>query len=169
MTAAAALLAFVTVQRLGELMLARRNTRRLKARGAVEIGAAHYPLIVLLHAAWLAGLWALAWDRAPRPGWVAVYAVLQGLRVWTLASLGGRWTTRIVVLPGEPLVRRGPYRFMPHPNYAVVVGELAVLPLAFGLPVYALAFSILNAAVLTIRIRAEGAALRPPKPLSTVA
>ena len=160
MILAVAILGFVTVQRLGELVLARRNTRRLLARGAVETGAEHYPLIVGLHAAWLVGLWALAWDQPANLAWLAVYAVLQGLRVWTLASLGERWTTRILTVPGEPLVRRGPYRLIPHPNYVVVAGELAVLPLVFDLPVYALVFSLLNASVLWIRIHAENAALR---------
>ncbi|CAN7335377.1 isoprenylcysteine carboxylmethyltransferase family protein [Phenylobacterium sp. LjRoot219] len=153
-------LAFVTAQRLGELAFAGRNTRRLLARGAVESGAGHYPLIVALHGAWLAGLWLLAWDRRPSLAWLALYALLQMLRLWTLSTLGDRWTTRIITLPGEPLVRRGPYRFLPHPNYLVVAGEVAVLPLVFGLPAYALGFSLLNAVVLWIRIRAENAALR---------
>lgn len=160
MIAAVLILGLVTAQRLGELALSRRNTRRLMARGAREAGSAHYPLIVGLHAAWLAGLWWLAWDRPVRAPWLAVYLALQGLRIWTLASLGERWTTRIVVLPGEPLVRRGPYRLFPHPNYAVVAGEIAVLPLVFGMALYAAVFSALNAAVLWIRIRAESAALR---------
>jgi methyltransferase len=156
------ILALVTAERLGELALARRNTRRLLARGAVESGAGHYPLIVALHAAWLAGLWLLAWDRPASLPWLGVYVVIEGLRVWTLASLGGRWTTRIIVPPGAPPVRRGPYRFLRHPNYLVVVGEIAVLPLVFGLPGYALVFSALNAAALWVRIRAENTALRSP-------
>ena len=113
-----------------------------------------------LHAAWLTGLWVLAWDRTVHAGWLDAYLVLQGLRAWVLLSLGSRWTTRIITLPGETLVRRGPYRFVPHPNYLVVAGEIAVLPLVFGLPLYALAFSALNAVVLAIRIRAETRALR---------
>lgn len=157
------ILAFATAQRLGELVLARRNTRRLMARGAVESGAGHYPAIVALHAAWLAGLWLVAWDRPASLPWLGIYALLQGLRVWTLASLGERWTTRIITLPGEPLVRRGPYRYLAHPNYLVVMGEIAVLPLVFGLPAYALIFSLLNAALLWIRIRAESSALRAAK------
>jgi methyltransferase len=160
MTLTGLVLGLVTLQRLGELALARRNTAALRARGAVEAGAAHYPLIVALHAAWLAGLWLLAWDAESDPFWLAVFVVLQVLRIWVLATLGERWTTRILVLPGAPLVRRGPYRLLTHPNYAVVVGEIAVLPLAFGLTWYALVFSLLNAAVLAIRIRAENAALR---------
>lgn len=160
MTLAVLILGLVTAQRLGELALARRNTRRLFARGAVEAGAGHYPLIVGLHAAWLIGLWLLAWNRAVDPVWLAVFLTLQALRFWVMATLGPRWTTRIVTLPGEPLVRRGPYRLMPHPNYAVVAAEIAVLPLAFGLPAYAFAFFILNAVVLWVRIRTEAAALR---------
>jgi methyltransferase len=155
-----AILGLVTAQRLGELVVARRNTRRLLAQGGVEHGAAHYPLIVALHAAWLGGLWALAWDRPVSFAWLAVYVGLEALRGWVLLSLGPRWTTRIIALPGEALVRRGPYRFVSHPNYLVVTGEIAVLPLVFGLPGYAAAFSLANAAVLWIRIRAETAALR---------
>jgi methyltransferase len=160
MTLAVLVLALVTAQRLGELVLARRNTARLLAQGGVEHGAGHYPLIVALHAAWLGGLWLLAWDRPVQPGWLAAYLVLQGLRAWVLLSLGRRWTTRIIIVPGETLVRRGPYRFVSHPNYLVVAGEIAVLPLVFGLPIYALSFSALNALVLAVRIRVEAAALR---------
>ena len=152
-------LALVTLQRLAELALARRNTARLKAQGAVEVGAGHYPLIVALHAAWLAGLWLLAWNVAPSLVWLAIFAVLQMLRLWVLASLGQRWTTGILVTPGAPLVRRGPYRFMAHPNYVVVAAEIAVLPVAYGLYWYALAFSLVNAAVLAVRIKAENEAL----------
>ena len=155
------LLGLVTAQRLGELVLARHNTQRLIARGAYEVAPGHYPLIVLLHAAWLAGLWLLAWNRPLNLALGAVFLGIEALRVWTLASLGERWTTRIVILPGAQLVRRGPYRFVPHPNYAVVAAEIAVLPLAFGLWAYAAAFTLLNAAILFVRIRAENAALRP--------
>ena len=152
-------LGLVTAQRLGELVLASRNTRRLKAQGGIEIGAGHYPLLVVLHGAWLIGLWWLGWDSPVSLAWLAVFVVLQGLRAWVIVTLGGRWTTRIIVLPGAPLIRRGPYRFLSHPNYTVVAAEIAVLPLAFGLPVYAAVFSVLNAVVLFIRIRAEGRAL----------
>ncbi|WFU09580.1 isoprenylcysteine carboxylmethyltransferase family protein [Rhizobium sp. CB3090] len=155
-----ALLTFVTLQRLAELLHARRNTAALLARGAREIAPEHYPYMVAMHAAWLVGLWLLAADRPVSLIWFIVFMVLQGLRVWVLATLKGRWTTRIIVLPGAALVTNGPYRFLSHPNYAVVIGEIAVLPLAFGLPLYALIFSLLNAAILTIRIRAENAALR---------
>ena len=159
MTLAVLVLALVTLQRLGEMALARRNTARLRHAGAIEVGAKHYPLVVGLHAAWLVGLWLLAPSIAPSLPWLAAFAVLQAIRVWVLASLGRRWTTRILVLPGAPLVRGGPYRFMAHPNYAVVMAEIAVLPIAFGLYGYALVFSLLNAAVLAIRIKAETDAL----------
>ena len=160
MIGAIALLGFVTVERLAELFLARRNTARLLGRGAVEFAPRHYPLIVVLHAVWLGGLWLLAWDRPIQWLWLALFAALQVLRVWVLATLGERWTTRIIILPGASLVKRGPYRILKHPNYAVVIGEIAVLPLVFGLPWYALAFSILNGIVLFIRIGAESSALR---------
>jgi methyltransferase len=153
------ILALVTLQRLGELWLSRRNTRRLLTQGAREVGAGHYPLIVAVHAAWLAALWWLAPGRPVDGFWLAMYVLLAIARIWVLSTLGRRWTTRIIVLPGAPLVRRGPYRFVDHPNYVVVIGEIAVLPLVFGLWQVALAFTVLNAAVLTIRIREENRAL----------
>ena len=159
MTAGIVILALVTVQRLIELVIARRHTSALLARGAHEVGASHYPLIVGLHAAWLLSLWLLAPGRPIIWPLIGVFVLLQGLRIWVLATLGERWTTRIIVLPEAPLVARGPYRWLRHPNYVVVVGEIAVLPLAFGLVWVAVAFSLLNAAVLAIRIRAEGRAL----------
>jgi methyltransferase len=159
MTLAILLLAFVTAERLIELWWARSNTRLLLAQGAVEHAPGHYPLIVVLHAIWLLGLWLLGWSQAVSPWWLAVFILLQLARGWILITLGRRWTTRILVLPGAPLVKSGPYRFLSHPNYAVVAGEIAVLPLCLGLSWYAIVFSILNAAVLFIRIRAETAAL----------
>ena len=165
MTFAAIILLLVTAERLGELWLARRNTAALLKQGAVEMAPQHYTLIVLLHSFWLAGLWLLGWDQPVNLFWLAVFLVLQVLRVWVLATLGRRWTTRIIVLPGEQLVATGPYRWLTHPNYVVVIGEIAVLPLCLGLPWYALAFSLANAAVLTVRIRAENAALHPSRNL----
>jgi methyltransferase len=153
-------LALVTLQRLAELALARRNARVLLAQGGVEVAPGHYPAIVALHAAWLAGLWLLAVSRVPDPVLLAVFGVLQAGRGWVLASLGSHWTTRIIVVPGAHLVRSGPYRFVRHPNYLIVAGEILVLPLAFGLVVFAAVFSCLNALVLWVRIRAEDAALR---------
>lgn len=157
---AIAILAFVTLQRLGELVLARRNTARLLARGAREEGAKHYPLIVLLHAAWLAGLWYLAWRQPVNLAWLGVFVLLQLARIWVIATLGERWTTRIIVLPGAPLVATGPFRFVSHPNYCVVAAEILVLPLVFGFGTYGLVFSVLNALVLWLRIRSESAALK---------
>jgi methyltransferase len=156
---ASVILALVTLQRLGELVLSRRNTERLLARGAVEVGASHYPLIVLVHAGWLTALWIWGRDQDVNLAALAGFLVLQGLRVWILAALGPRWTTRIVVLPGAPLVASGPYRYFPHPNYAVVVGEIALLPLTLHLPRLALIFTLLNLAVLALRIRVENRAL----------
>jgi methyltransferase len=163
-TLSIALLAFITVQRLGELVLAERNTRRLKAKGAYEVGREHYPLIVVLHASWLAGLWLLGWNRPVNLWFLGAFAAVEALRVWTLVSLGERWTTRIIVLPGAPLVRRGPYRFMSHPNYLVVVLEIALAPLALGLLTWAAVFTLLNNGVLLIRVRTETAALAKATP-----
>ncbi|WEA26145.1 isoprenylcysteine carboxyl methyltransferase family protein [Rhizobium binxianense] len=155
-----ALLTFVTLQRLGELVLARRNTTALLARGAREVAPEHYPVMVALHAGWILGLWLLAPGRPVELLWFVVFMGLQALRLWVFATLKDRWTTRIIILPGAPLVRSGPYRLLRHPNYAIVVGEIAVLPLAFGLPFYAIVFSLLNALVLLIRVKAENAALK---------
>ncbi len=161
MTLTVLVLAFVTLQRLGELVLARRNTSRLLENGAIEVAPEHYTLIVALHALWLGGLWVLALAQSLSPDLLllAIFVTLQGLRVWVLATLGPRWTTRIIVVPGERLVSHGPYRYLSHPNYWVVIGEILVLPLAFGLVWYAALFSILNLAVLWVRIRAESKAL----------
>jgi methyltransferase len=157
--AATLILAFVTLQRLGELWLAKRNTRRLLANGAEEAEPGHYPFIVAVHVAWLLTLWLLAPGRPIAWPLLVVFALLQLARVWVIATLGPRWTTRIIVLPEAPLVKRGPFRFVSHPNYIVVAAEIAVLPLVFGLWVVALVFTILNAAILTIRIRAENRAV----------
>ncbi|MES5484356.1 isoprenylcysteine carboxylmethyltransferase family protein [Bradyrhizobium sp. INPA03-11B] len=159
MSFASVILALVTLQRLGELALSRRNTERLLAQGAIEVGAGHYPLIVLLHAGWLTALWIWGRNQDVNLAALAAFVALQGLRLWILAALGPRWTTRIIVLPGAPLVVSGPYRYFPHPNYAVVVAEIALLPLALHLPVLALIFTVLNCAVLAVRIRAESRAL----------
>lgn len=157
---AVTVLSFVTLQRLGELVLARRNTAALISNGGIEHGAAHYPVIVGLHAVWLSGLWLLASGTPPQWPWLAAFVVLQALRLWVLVTLGWRWTTRIVVLPRTPLVSGGPYRFLSHPNYAVVAAEMLVLPAVFGLWAYALLFSLLNALLLSYRIHVEEEALR---------
>jgi methyltransferase len=160
MLLALAIIAFVALERVVEVLISLRNTRALMARGAVEHGAGHYPVIVALHVAWFAAMILCL----PRPmeirwGWIAAFAALQVARAWTMASLGRWFSTRIVTIAGAPLVARGPYRFMRHPNYAIVAGEIAVLPLAFGEWEIALVFSILNAAMLAWRIRIEDRAL----------
>ncbi len=153
-------LAFVILQRLAELAWAQRNTARLLARGAVEHGAAHYPAIVALHSAWIAALIWFGYDKPLRWDWLALFALLQLGRIWILVSLGPRWTTRIIVLD-EPLVVHGPFRLIRHPNYALVVAEIAVAPLVLGLWGVALVFSLANAVMLWVRIRAENRALAP--------
>jgi methyltransferase len=155
------ILALVTLQRLSELWLAERNTRRLLARGAHEVGRGHYPFLVAVHAGWLIALWLLGPGPPIHVVPLILYVALQAARIWVIAALGERWTTRIIVLPGAPLVRHGPYRWLDHPNYLIVIAEIAVLPLVFGLPVVALFFSALNAVVLMLRIREENRALAP--------
>jgi len=152
-------LAVVALLRLAELVLARRNAARLLGQGGHEIGAGHYPLFFLLHGSWLV---ALAFVAAPAPRWpalLALFALLQLARGWTICSLGPFWTTRIITLPGAPLVRRGPYRWLRHPNYLIVAAEIALLPLAFGAVWLAVVFSALNAVLLWHRVRIEDAAL----------
>lgn len=153
------LLAFLTLQRLAELVWAARNTSRLLAAGGVEFGRAHYPLMVGLHAAWLIGLWMLGNGRPVDPFYLGAFILLQLGRLWVLASLGQRWTTRIVVIPGAPLVATGIYRLLRHPNYVIATGEIIVVPLALDLPVFAGMFFALNGVVLAVRIHAENAAL----------
>jgi methyltransferase len=153
------LVVFLIVQRLAELGYAQWNTVHLRAGGGIEFGARHYPLMVALHALWLLGLWALGHDRGVDPFWFVLFILLQVGRLWVIATLGRRWTTRIIVLPGAAPVTRGPYRWLRHPNYLVVALEIAVVPLALGLPVFALVFSLVNAALLAYRIRIENQAL----------
>jgi methyltransferase len=153
------LILFVVAQRLVELGLAQWNTLRLRAAGGVEFGAAHYPLMVALHAFWLLGLWLFGHARAVDPLWLAVFVGLQVGRLWVIASLGRRWTTRVIVLPGATPVVRGPYRFLRHPNYLIVALEIAVVPLALGMWGFALVFTLANAALLYYRIAIENRAL----------
>ena len=153
------------LQRLFELQIAKRNTEALLLRGAVEHGRKHYWMLVSLHTAFLVALaleailtrvdfHPIAW------GYLALFILAQLGRVWVLKTLGPRWSTRILVLPGEPLVRSGPFQFLSHPNYWVVAVELFTFPMAFGLVRTALTFTVLNAAVLLgVRIPAESAAL----------
>ena len=161
----------VALQRLLELRLSRRNERRARARGAIERGAGHYPWMVALHVLWLLSTLIEGFLRGPVfpaywPAPLALFLLVQPLRYWAIFSLGERWNTKILVVPGERLVRRGPYRFLDHPNYVVVVVEVFTLPLIFGAWITALVFSVLNAALLYVRIREENRALsqlaKPP-------
>ena len=154
-----ALLTFVTLQRLVELPIAGRNTRRLIATGAHEVSPGHYPFIVALHVAWLGTLWIMAVGRAIDPLFLLLFAIVEIGRLWVLTTLGPRWTTRIIVVPRAALEQRGPYRLVQHPNYWVVTAEIAILPMVFDLKLVAFIFSILNAIILTVRIRAENRAL----------
>ncbi len=159
MTLAEIMLALVTAQRGAELILSRSHTRTLMARGAIEVAPGHYPLMVAVHATWLISLWVFGHDQPVNLTALALYLALQGLRIWVMATLGERWTTRIIVLPNAPLVAGGPYRYLRHPNYAVVAGEIALLPLTLGLPWIAAIFTLFNAGILFVRIRAEDRAL----------
>jgi methyltransferase len=159
------LVAGVAVQRLVELRLARRHLRSLLARGGIEVGARHFPAMVLLHAAFLIACPLEVWllGRPFRPAWaaamLALLAAATALRLWAIATLGERWTTRIVYLPGAAPVTGGPYRYLRHPNYLAVVVEMAALPLVHGAWLAAAIFSAANAVVLAVRIRTEEAAL----------
>lgn len=161
----------VLLQRLVELGLARRNTRALLAAGGVEHGEGHYPAMVAMHGAWLASLALAVGPATPVDPWLfGAFLAIQPLRVWTMASLGRFWTTRIIVVPGAPPVRRGPYRWLRHPNYVVVALELALVPAAVGLWWLAGAATLANVAMMRVRIAAENAVLdrsktaTPPPP-----
>jgi len=157
-TATLLFLGIIIVQRLSELVIAKRNTARLLAKGAYEVGAAHYPVMVAMHSAWIACLLIFGYDETVALGWLAVFTVLQIFRVWILGSLGGRWTTRIIVLE-EPLVVRGPSKYFSHPNYMLVVAEIIVAPMVLGLIWVAVVFTVLNAGMLWVRIGVESKAL----------
>ncbi|MEM8588188.1 MAG: isoprenylcysteine carboxylmethyltransferase family protein [Pseudomonadota bacterium] len=154
------LLLLVALQRVAELIYARRNEGRLRQRGGVEVGAAHYPLFILLHGSWLIVLaLAVPWDAPVSWPLIAAFLVLQAGRVWVIASLGPYWTTRIITVPGAPLVRSGPYRWLKHPNYLVVALEIPLLPLVAGQVWLAVGFGLANLALLAWRIRVENGAL----------
>jgi methyltransferase len=131
----------------------------LLKKGGVEKGAGHYPLIVILHASWLAALWIFGWYAQVNLWLLGAYLLLQCFRLWILLTLGRRWTTRVIMVPGEALVTGGPYRFLRHPNYLLVLLEVPLLPLALGLPWLALVFGLLNAVILAWRISVEERAL----------
>lgn len=150
-----AFLIFLSLQRLSELVIAKRNTQQLLLAGAYEVGADHYPVMVALHASWLASLWWFGHDRALSIPFVVAFVALQLGRVSVIATLGRRWTTRIIIVPGERPVTRGPFRFVRHPNYLIVAFELPCVSLALGLVWHALLFGVLNLAMLALRIRSE--------------
>jgi methyltransferase len=152
-------LGFVIAQRLGELVIARRNTAALMAQGAREVGAGHYPVMVAMHSAWIVALLVFGWNEAVSLPWLALYAVLQLFRIWILGTLGRRWTTRVIVLEGEELVARGPFRFVRHPNYMLVAAEIIVAPMVLGLWWVAVVWTVLNALMLRHRITVEDTAL----------
>ena len=157
---ALAVFAYVIVQRLAELVYANANTRRLLAEGGREFGQKHYPLFIILHGGWLIAIAVFARPaETPNTALLVAFIASQALRFWTLASIGRWWSTRIISAPHFPRVKKGPYRFIPHPNYTVVVIEIALLPLLLGAPLVALAFSIANAMLLTWRIRIEAEVL----------
>lgn len=160
-----ALVLAVAAERLVELAVALRNTRWAMARGGTESGRGHYPAMVALHTALLAGCLVEAGlaDRpfAPLPGWpmVALVVAAQTLRWWCIRTLGPRWNTRVIVVPGLPLVTGGPYRLLRHPNYVAVAAEGIALPLVHGAWLTAVLFTVLNAALMAVRVRCEEAAL----------
>ena len=160
------LLGLVIVERLVELVLSKRHADAILARGGVEHGQGHYPVMVALHTAFLAGCvlepWLLNRPFVPLLGipMLALALVAQGIRWWAITTLGVHWNTRVVVLPGAPKIAGGPYRFFPHPNYVAVVLEGIALPLVHSAWLTALVFTFLNALLLTVRIRTEDAALK---------
>jgi len=155
----------VALQRLAELVYSRRNERRLRARGAIERGSGHYPVIVAIHTLWLLSTLVEGLLRGPEiPVWwplpLAAFLLVQPLRYWAIYALGMNWNTRVLVLPGSKLVLSGPYRYFPHPNYVVVFVEILTFPLIFGDWITAVVFSLLNAALLYVRIKTEDRALK---------
>lgn len=161
-----ALVALVGLERLAELVVSMRNAAWSLARGGVETGQRHYVFMVALHSGLLVGALVEVWLRRPdsslllSSSMLALVLASQGLRWWCIASLGRRWNTRVIVVPGLPLVRRGPYRHLSHPNYVAVVVEGFALPLVHSAWVTATVFTVLNAGLLTLRIRVENAALQ---------
>jgi methyltransferase len=155
----------VAVQRLLELWYSRRNERRLRARGAVERGSGHFTAMVAIHTLWLVSTLVEGLLRGPEPPvwWpvpLAAFLLVQPLRYWAILTLGVNWNVRVLVVPGGKLVKNGPYRYFPHPNYVVVAVEVLTFPLIFGAWITAVVFSLLNAALLYLRIRTENRALK---------
>lgn len=155
-----AMVGAVAAQRLAELAVSRRHERQLRAAGAIEAGGGHHPVMVGLHAAWLVStLVEGSSTTVRRPSAGIAFLVVQPVRYWAIRTLGDRWTTRVLVLPGRPPITTGPYRFLRHPNYVAVAVELAAVPWFVGARRTAALFSAANAALLTVRVRAETAAL----------
>lgn len=160
MTPLYAIILAVALQRLGELVLAQRNTKRLKAAGAQESGNGHYPLFILLHASWLIAITVVTPPSAPPRFLLFVaFLLLEVGRLWVMVSLGRLWTTRIITLPSHPIIKTGPYRFLRHPNYLIVAGEIAILPLMFDDWKIAVIWSLMNGLLLARRIRQENRAI----------
>lgn len=165
LTAFTVLVALVGLERVAELVVSKRNAAWSTERGGRESGQGHYPVMVVLHTGFLVAMLAEAWVREPHvPAWLAwsmlaLVAAAQALRWWCIATLGPRWNTRVIVVPGLPPVTGGPYRFLRHPNYVAVVVEGVALPLVHAAWITALVFTLANAALLLVRIRVEDAAL----------
>ncbi len=159
------LLALIALERITELVVSQRHAAASLRRGGLESGAGHFPVMVALHTALLAGcvIEPIVAHRAFHPVFgsvmIAVVLAANALRWWCIATLGQYWTARVIVVPGTRLVRSGPYRWFTHPNYAAVIIEGAALPLAGSAWVTAAAFTALNAVLLTVRIRCENHAL----------
>lgn len=165
MTGYTVLILLVAAERVAELVVARRNASWSRAHGGVAYGDGHYPVMVALHTGLLAGCLAET-QLAPRPfqpllGWPMLALTLgaQALRWWCISTLGPRWNTRVIVVPGLPLVSAGPYRLLRHPNYLAVVVEGLALPLVHGAWLTATGFTLLNLPLLAVRLRCENAAL----------
>lgn len=158
-----AFILFLILLRMGELLLARRNERWLLQHGAVEYGREHYPWIVMLHALFFVSLIAeylFSSTHSYSVPLLVLYFLVLGFKAWAILSLGICWNTKIYRIPDSSLVKRGPYRLMKHPNYVAVIAEIALIPLIFHLYITAVVFSLLNALMLTVRIREENKVLR---------
>lgn len=164
MSAHLLLVGYVILVRIVELLISRHNTRRLLAIGGYEVGRNHYPVIVTLHVAWIVALaFFVPTETSPERHFLIAFGLIQIARFWVIGSLAGRWTTRIIVVPGLALVTRGPYRWFRHPNYLVVISEIALVPLIFGAWEIALGFSAINAVIILYRIHIEEEALTKSK------
>lgn len=159
------IISIIVLQRLIELFVARRNEKWMRSQGAFEVGATHYPIMVTMHITFFIAilLEVVVLERILSPFWIlllGIFLIMQTARIWCLRSLGKFWNTKIIILPGAAVVRRGPYRWVRHPNYLIVTIELLVLPLLFGAYFTAILYSLLNAWMLSVRIPAEEKALK---------